>query len=87
MNPLKTLLIFVLIAISSFSFVQEWKTDKNINVLFGLTPVLFVDGFNMEVNYVYDRFLFDCSQDVSLDFYGSTATKQLERQGVAMHMP
>jgi hypothetical protein len=87
MNTLKTLLIFVLIAISSFSFVQEWKTDKNMNVLFGLTPALFVDGFNMEVNYIHNQFLFDCSQGVTLEFSGSTATKELERQGVTVHTP
>lgn len=29
---------------------QEWKTDKKVNIVFGLTQPLLVKGFNIEGN-------------------------------------
>jgi hypothetical protein len=74
MKTLKPLLMITLLATSASSFAQEWKTDKNINVLFGLTQPLLLDGFNVEINYIHNRFIFDYSHGASLNFSGNTAT-------------
>jgi len=66
---------------------QDWKSDQRVNVLFGLNQVLLLSGFNMEVNYIYKRFIFDYSHGVSLVFKGSTSTSSFKKQGVEVHMP
>ncbi|WP_027075671.1 hypothetical protein [Maribacter antarcticus] len=82
------LLVFVFLIVSqTTSLAQEWKTDRKINVLFGLTQPLLVDGFNIEGNYIHNRLIFDYSHGVSLDFSGSSTTTELEMQGVTVHMP
>lgn len=80
-------LLFVFASIAVHSHAQDWKTDKKINVLFGLTQPLLVKGFNIEGNYIHNRFIFDYSHGVSLDFSGSSVTTDLKEQGVAVHMP
>jgi hypothetical protein len=49
---------------------QDWKKDKKIAVLFGLTQPLVAKGFNIEGNYIHNRFIIDYSHGVSLDFTG-----------------
>lgn len=66
---------------------QDWKSDKKVNVVFGLIQPLFVEGFNIEGNLIYNRFIFDYSHGVSLDFSGASTTEELDRQGLAVHMP
>jgi hypothetical protein len=66
---------------------QDWKTDKKINVVFGLSQLFLVKGFNIEGNYIHNRLIFDYSHGVSLDFSESTVTTDLKRQGLAVHMP
>lgn len=66
---------------------QEWKADRKINVLFGLTQPLLLKGFNMEVNYIHNRFIVDYSHGVSLDFSENAVTPDLKEQGVVVHMP
>jgi len=87
MKRVKFLLFGLLIVFHTKSFAQEWTTDRKINVLFGLTQPLLVDGFNIEGNYVHNRLIFDYSHGVSLDFSGTSATLDLERQWVEVHMP
>ncbi len=81
------MLIIVLASISFHSQAQEWKTEKRVNLLFGLTQPLLVDGFNIEGNYIHNRLIFDYSHGVSLDFSGNSVTTELMEQGVAVHMP
>jgi hypothetical protein len=66
---------------------QDWKSDKKINIVFGLTQPLLVDGFNIEGNYIHNRFIFDYSHGTSLDFSGNKVTEDLRRQGVSVHIP
>tara|TARA_B100000809_G_scaffold82376_1_gene80698 strand:- start:987 stop:1316 length:330 start_codon:yes stop_codon:yes gene_type:complete len=87
MKKFKLLVFALSIAFHTVTFAQDWKTDRKINVLFGLTQPLLVDAFNIEVNYIHNRLIFDYSHGVSLDFPGSSATADMERQGVAVHMP
>lgn len=83
-----SVLFLVLLLVTSTSLnAQDWKTDKRINVVFGLTQPLLVDGFNIEGNYIHNRFIFDYSHGVSLDFSESSVTSELEAQGVVVHMP
>lgn len=78
------LLLFLL---TSNSHAQDWKKDQKINLVVGLTQPLLVNGFNVEVNYLCHRFIFDYSHGVSLDFSGNAVTSDLKKQGVTVHMP
>jgi len=86
-NSVKLALI-IMLTLNMFDLqAQEWKTDKKINVLFGLTQPIVAKGFNIEGNFIYNRFIFDYSHGVSLDYSGNTITTDLKRQGVAVHIP
>jgi hypothetical protein len=66
---------------------QDWKKDKKIAVLFGLTQPLVAKGFNIEGNYIHNRFIIDYSHGVSLDFAGDMLTPALKDQGLVVHVP
>lgn len=66
---------------------QDWKKDRKIAVLFGLTQPLVVRGFNIEANYIHNRFIFDYSHGASLDFNKSLVSDELKAQGVVVHLP
>ena len=86
-NLFRAMSIIVLTLITFHLQAQDWKEDKKINVLFGLTQPLLVGGFNIEGNYIHNRFIFDYSHGVSLDFSESSVNTELREQGVAVHMP
>src|SRR5690242_19876898 len=84
-------LLLILLSLSLFFPVfhanaQEWKSEKKVNVLFGISQLL-ASGFNIEGNYINKRFIADYSHGVSLDFKDGTVTSDLKRQGLAVHMP
>jgi len=83
----RALLLLTLAFLSFHLQAQDWKKDKKINVLFGLTQPLLVKGFNIEGNYIRNRLIFDYSHGVSLDFSGNSVTEDLKGQNVAVHMP
>jgi hypothetical protein len=84
---IKSMLIIALSSIALKSNAQDWKSDKKVNVVFGLTQPIFAKGFNIEGNYIYKRLIFDYSHGVSLDLSGTTVTPDLREQGLAVHMP
>lgn len=86
-NIFRTTFIIALTVLTFQLQAQEWKNDKKVNLLFGLTQPLFVDGFNIEGNYIHNRLIFDYSHGVSLDFSQSSLTPELRNQGVTVHMP
>jgi hypothetical protein len=80
--------IFILITFTvTGALAQEWKMEKRINVLFGLSQVAVAHGFNVEFNYISKRLIFDYSHGVSLEFEGSTVPADLRKQGIAVKMP
>jgi hypothetical protein len=83
----RTALAMILTIPAISVIAQEWKSEKKVNVLFGLTQPLLAKGFNVEGNYIHNRLIFDYSHGVSLDFSGTSATKELRRQHVAVHLP
>lgn len=86
-NLFRGIFIIVITSLPFHLQAQDWKTDKKINVVFGLTQPLLVKGFNIEGNYIHNRFIFDYSHGVSLDFSGASVTTDLKSQGLAVHMP
>lgn len=80
-------LITILFSVTGHLQAQDWQNDRKINVVFGLTQPLLVDGFNIEGNYIHNRFIFDYSHGVSLDFADASVTPELKDQGLAVHMP
>ena len=84
---LKSVLLQTLFILSIHLHAQDWKLDKRVNILFGLSQPLFVDGFNIEGNYIHNRFIFDYSHGISLDFKEDALTDDLKNQGVVVHMP
>ena len=86
-NSLKAFITLLIVTASFIANAQDWKSDKKINVLFGLSQPLLAHGFNIEGNYIHNRFIFDYSHGVSLDFKDNTVTPDLKKQGLAVHMP
>jgi len=86
-NLLKAFVTLLIIAAGFNANAQDWKSDKKINILFGLSQPLLAHGFNIEGNYINGRFIFDYSHGASLDFDGNSVTPDLRKQGVAVHMP
>ena len=87
-SHLLSLTVALFFLISDFSAsAQDWKTEKKINILFGLSQPLLAHGFNIEGNLIYHRFIFDYSHGVSLDFKDNAVPSELRMQEVALHMP
>ncbi len=86
-NLLKTFTTLLLITFAFHVNAQTWKSESKINVLFGLSQPLLAHGFNIEGNFIHDRFIFDYSHGVSLDFKDNAVTSELRTQGIALHMP
>jgi hypothetical protein len=86
-NSCRAMLIIVLTSMAFHVQAQDWKTDKKVNVVFGLTQPLLVKGYNIEGNYIHNRLIFDYSHGVSLDFSGSNVTADLKNQGVSVLVP
>lgn len=84
---IKTVLIIVTISIALQSNAQDWKTEKKVNVVFGLIQPIFAKGFNIEGNYIHKRLIFDYSHGASLDLAGTTVTPEMREQGLVVHLP
>jgi hypothetical protein len=81
-------MMLILTAIAPLhSQAQEWKTEKKVNVVFGLIQPIFAKGFNIEGNYIHNRFIFDYSHGASLDLSGQSVTSELREEGLAIHIP
>ncbi|HEY1872525.1 MAG TPA: hypothetical protein VGG71_15790 [Chitinophagaceae bacterium] len=86
-NPAKLyVLLIVFVTLINSTHAQDWRSDKRINVLFGTSQIL-LHGFNIEGNFIYKRFIFDYSHGVSLDFKDANVSSDLQKQGLAVHMP
>ncbi|HTR30498.1 MAG TPA: hypothetical protein VMH27_14600 [Puia sp.] len=83
---IKVVLLLLTLSANESASAQEWKSDKRINVLFGLTQIL-ASGFNVEANCVYHRLIFDYSHGVSLEFSGNNLPADLRSQDLVVHMP
>jgi hypothetical protein len=86
-SPVLALFLSVAMAANFAASAQDWKTEKRINILFGLSQPLLAHGFNGEANYIHDRLIVDYSHGVSLDFSGNAVPDALRKQQVAVHMP
>jgi hypothetical protein len=86
-HSLKTLFTVIALGFALSTCAQNWKSEKRVNVLFGLAQPLIASGFNIEGNYVHNRFIFDYSHGASLDFNGNLLPAYLRRQNLAIHEP
>ncbi len=66
---------------------KDWKKDRKISVLTGLSQAFIVKGFNIEANYIHHRIIFDYSHGASLDLDRNLVNDELKAQGVVVHMP
>ena len=84
----KTLLsIFALIIfLNQVGQAQSHPLTNRVNVLFGLNQPL-ANGFNVEGNLFYKRFVFDYSHGVSLNFSNQMLVGQEKTQQLAVHIP
>ncbi len=92
MTQLKKHLLYAAILVALFTtglttYAQDWKHEKKINILFGLAQPVLASGFNIEGNYIHNRFIFDYSHGASLDFSDNIVTNDLKKQGLAVHEP
>jgi hypothetical protein len=80
--------LLILAATAPFnSQAQDWKTERKINAVFGLIQPIFAKGFNIEGNYIHNRFIFDYSHGASLDLSGQSVTAKMRVEGLAIHIP
>lgn len=86
-KPITTAFLTAFLLTSLATEAQEWKKDKKINVVFGLAQPVFASGFNVEVNYIHNRFIFDYSHGASLDYRGKLVPSELRGQKLAIHEP
>ena len=80
-------LLIVAVSVPFHSQSQEWKTEKKVNAVFGLIQPIFAKGFNIEGNYIHNRFIFDYSHGASLDLSGQSVTAEMRVEGLAIHIP
>lgn len=83
----KTIILAIAIIAGFSSKAQDWKSDKKVNLLFGLAQPVLAKGFNIEGNYIHKRFIFDYSHGASLDFSGNLLPNDLKKQKLAIHEP
>jgi len=86
-HSLRAAIIVIAITTGFTAASQDWKSERKINILFGLSQPLIASGFNIEGNYIHNRFIFDYSHGTSLDFKSNLVTVDLRKQGVAVHEP
>lgn len=66
---------------------SDWKNEKRVALLFGLSQPILGRGFNVEGNLFYKRLVFDYSHGVSLDIRAANAGTELKGQHLAVHIP
>ena len=86
LSVLTSTLIAMLLLHGAESVAQEWKSEKRVNVLFGLTQVV-AHGFNIEVNYIHNRFIIDYSHGVALQYQTNAVPDYLKKQDVEVYVP
>lgn len=84
-------LISILLILSSFAGMVSGQQSKSsltngVNVVFGLSQ-LTLNGFNVEGNLMWNRFIFDYSHGASLNFSNDILTGDVQAQGLAIHIP
>ena len=77
----------LIVSVPFHSQSQEWKTEKKVNAVFGLIQPILAKGFNIEGNYIHNRFIFDYSHGASLDLSGQSVTAEMREEGLAVHIP
>jgi hypothetical protein len=55
--------------------------------VFGLIQPIFAKGFNIEGNYIQNRFIFSYSHGASIDLSGQSVTTAMREEGLAVHIP
>ncbi len=91
MTTFKKITVYFILSFLSaqMAFAQNdsWKEDRKVAILFGLTQPLFVNGFNIEGNYIHNRLIFDYSHGASLEFGSDYVNDELRDQGLVVYMP
>ncbi|RYU91900.1 hypothetical protein EWM62_00200 [Mucilaginibacter terrigena] len=87
LHSLKALFTIIVLSLSLGTYAQDWKTEKRFDVLFGLAQPVLAKGFNIEGDYINNRFIFDYSHGASLDFSGKLVPTELRKQNIAIHEP
>ena len=86
-HVVKSLILIQILAAGLTGRAQDWKREKRANILFGLAQPALAKGFNIEGNYIHNRFIFDYSHGASLDFSGNLLPNSLKGQQLAIHEP
>lgn len=79
-------LIIGLLFFGQVAQAQNKPLSNRVNILFGLNQPL-ANGFNIEGNLFYKRFVFDYSHGVSLNFSNQMLAGNEKTQQLAAHLP
>lgn len=85
MKIIQTLCLLILISTSQVAWSKSW------HVLMGLSQQIILQGGNIEINYLTDKWVFEYSHGWSLDLDASPGekamTSQEQYQGLSIHVP
>ncbi|MEL6252467.1 MAG: hypothetical protein AAFR87_10700 [Bacteroidota bacterium] len=86
----KSLIIFLFIILSlsqTFAQQKELTYSHKWSLVFGMTQPLLLDGFNFAVNYTTNRWVFEYSHGVSLNYEGPALRSAYEGQIISLESP
>jgi hypothetical protein len=86
MQKLFIIVLFTLFSTSIFAQSSDTAYPTRVNLLFGLSQIA-LDGFNIEGNIFYDRWVFDYSHGASLNLANEMLGGDDQDQGLAVHIP
>jgi hypothetical protein len=66
---------------------QDWQSQQEAGILFGLSQPLVLNGFNIEGNYIHHRLILDYSHGAALQFTGDLLTDAMRDQQVTVFLP
>ncbi len=80
-------IFFLLTAFANAQDSESWKNHRGFGVAFGLSQALVLDGFNTEINYIHNRFVFGYSHGMSLNLESDLMPEYLQEQGLVAYLP
>ncbi len=91
MKSTKTMLFVALLMLMGFNqnaFAQEKSEDNNeLQILAGTIQPFLLQGWNLEVNYLTEKFIFEYSHGWSLELKDATIVGDAKDQGLSIHIP
>lgn len=83
---MKKLTLPLVLLFAAFATHAQQSKKPEISVVFGLNQPLVLGGFNFEVDYWTEKFVFEYSHGVGLEFQDNLVTKEAQDQKLSFHI-